>query len=55
MIIKKFIKGPLGNNNYVVIDEESHEAALIDCSDSWDDILEFIQSQNATLKYILLT
>lgn len=55
MLIKKFIKGPLGNNNYVVIDEESHEAVLIDCSDSWDDILEFIQSQNATLKYILLT
>jgi glyoxylase-like metal-dependent hydrolase (beta-lactamase superfamily II) len=55
MIVKKFIKGPLGNNNYVVIDEESHEAVLIDCSDSWDDVLEFIQSQNATLKYILLT
>ena len=55
MIVKKFIKGPLGNNNYVIIDEESHEAVLVDCSDSWDDILEFIQSQNATLKYILLT
>ena len=55
MIVKKFIKGPLGNNNYVIIDEESHEAVLIDCSDNFDDVLDFIQSHNATLKYILLT
>ena len=55
MIIQKFTKGPLGNNNYVVIDEESHEAVLIDCSDNFDDVLTFIQSHNATLKYILLT
>ena len=45
MIIKNFIKGLLHNNNYV----------LIDCTKSDDDIMEYIISQNAKLKYILLT
>ncbi len=55
MIIQKFKKAPLGNNNYVVIDEDSHEAVLIDCSQDPQDMFNYIQSQNATLKYILLT
>ncbi|MBD5405433.1 MBL fold metallo-hydrolase [bacterium] len=56
MIIKKFIKnGPLQNNNYVIIDEESREAVLIDCSEPTDDIMDYIKEQGADLKYILLT
>ncbi len=55
MIIQKFIKGPLGNNNYVVIDEESHEAIIIDCTQNPQDMLDFINSKSAKLKYILLT
>ena len=42
MIIKKFIKNPLDNNNYVVIDEISREALLIDCSEPSDDIIDYI-------------
>lgn len=55
MIVKRFIKGPLQNNNYVIIDEESREAVLIDCSEPSDDIMDYIKEQGATLKYILLT
>ena len=32
MIIKTFIEPPIENNNYLVIDEISREAVLIDCS-----------------------
>ena len=55
MIIKTFIEPPLDNNNYVVIDDESHEAVLIDCSHPDDSIMDYIRGQGANLKYILLT
>lgn len=55
MIIQKFSKGPLGNNNYVIIDEISHEAIIIDCTEKPQDMLNYITSQKASLKYILLT
>ena len=54
MIIKTFIEPPIENNNYLVIDESSKEAALIDCSSVDDNILLELKKQNATLKYILL-
>lgn len=55
MIVKKFIKNPLNNNNYVVIDEVSKEALLVDCSEPCDDIIDYINNYGAKLKYILLT
>ena len=55
MIIKTFIEPPLDNNNYVIIDEESHEAVLIDCSHPDDSVMDYIRGQGAKLKYILLT
>lgn len=55
MIIKTFLEKPLDNNNYVIIDEETLEAVLIDCSHSDDAIMDYIREQGATLKYILLT
>lgn len=55
MIVKRFIKGPLQNNNYVIIDEGTKEAVLIDCSEPTDDIADYIREQGAELKYILLT
>ena len=55
MIVKRFIRNPLQNNNYVIIDEESREAVLIDCSEPADDIMDYIKEQGAELKYILLT
>ena len=70
MIIKTFIEPPIDNNNYLLIDEESREAALIDCSsiDIWDKVpapngtvgvsaagSNRAEVENVHLKYILLT
>lgn len=70
MIIKTFIEPPIDNNNYLIVDENTGDAALIDCSapDIWDKIPYGSGSAAATvsgknraqldginLKYILLT
>lgn len=55
MIIKNFIEPPLENNNYLIIDEESKEAALIDCSADDENVTIELKKNNASLKYILLT
>lgn len=55
MIIKTFIEPPIDNNNYLVVDEETKEAALIDCSAIDDNIRIAIKELGAKLKYILLT
>ncbi|MCM1003793.1 MAG: MBL fold metallo-hydrolase [Candidatus Gastranaerophilales bacterium] len=55
MLVKNFIEPPIDNNNYLIIDEESKEAALIDCSAVDDDIRQELKAQGARLKYILLT
>lgn len=55
MIIKNFIEPPIDNNNYLLIDEKSKEAALVDCSSVDNRIWEELKNNNATLKYILLT
>lgn len=55
MILKTFIEPPIGNNNYLIIDEESKEAALIDCSAIDKDIENAVKENGAKLKYILLT
>lgn len=55
MIIKTFIEPPIENNNYLIIDEISKEAALIDCSAYDENIFIELRNQNAILKYVLLT
>ena len=55
MIIKTFIEPPIENNNYLIIDEESKEAALIDCSAEDENIDLELKKHGATLKYVLLT
>ncbi len=55
MIIKTFIEPPIENNNYLIIDEESKEAALVDCSAYDENILIELKKQGVKLKYILLT
>lgn len=55
MIIKTFIEPPIDNNNYLIIDEETKNAALIDCSSIDDRIDDELEKQGANLKYILLT
>ena len=55
MIIKTFIEPPIDNNNYLIIDDETKDAALIDCSSIDDRIDDELEKQGANLKYILLT
>ena len=70
MIIKTFIEPPIDNNNYLLIDEDTKYAALIDCSsiDIWDKVpspngtvavtstgTNRGEIGNINLKYILLT
>jgi len=55
MIIKTFKEPPIENNNYLIIDEETKEAALIDCSFVDSNVTKTIEEHGAKLKYILLT
>lgn len=57
MILKTFVEPPIDNNNYLVIDKESKEAVLIDCSSSElnEKVRIVLDEFNANLKYILLT
>lgn len=55
MIIKTFVEPPIDNNNYLLIDEQSKEAALVDCSAVDSNINDALSESGATLKYILLT
>lgn len=55
MILKIFREPPIDNNNYLLIDEESKEAALIDCSAVDSDIKNTLEQYGTKLKYILLT
>ena len=56
MIIKTFVEAPIENNNYLIIDEDSKEAVLVDCSgEILEKIEPILQEKNAVLKYILLT
>ena len=55
MELKTFIKGPIDANNYLLIDESSKDAILIDCSDSDDSYVDEIKNLGVNLKMILLT
>lgn len=58
MIIKTYIEPPIENNNYLIIDEETKDAALVDCSSPniWEDLHSAGQNGvDYNLKYILLT
>jgi hydroxyacylglutathione hydrolase len=55
MIIKKLIAGVYGANCYILMDEETKEAAVIDPGGDIDDIEKQLQSLGAKVKYILLT
>lgn len=54
-IVRKFVLGPIEDNNYLLVDETSKEAVLIDCTEKSDQIFSVIQEYDAKLKYILLT
>lgn len=55
MILEQFVIGFLDVNNYLLVDEETKEAVLIDCTEKSSKIDEAIKRHGAKLKYILLT
>lgn len=55
MIIKTFPMGLIGTNAYLLIDEESKEAVVIDLGGDFEVIKDEIEKYNAKLKYILNT
>ncbi len=55
MDIITYITGPIDANNYLVFDESTKEAVLIDCSDYREDIINEVKQNDLNVKYILLT
>ena len=49
------VVGELSTNCYLLIDEQTREAALIDPADSPDQLTALIEREGVTLRYILLT
>ncbi len=55
MIIKAIPNGVLSANTYVMVDEETKEAAIVDCGGEFEIIKDELSKHNAKLKYILNT
>ncbi len=53
MIVKTEVFAPIDNNCYLIVDEKTNEAALVDCS-AWNGKMKALIG-DAELKYILLT
>lgn len=55
MIIKQFIAGLIENNMYLVMDEKSHDAVLIDAPQDIPELKKVVDKLGANVKYILIT
>lgn len=55
MAIRRYSLGPMDNNTYLIVDEATHEAALVDPSFDSESILSDIEANGYTLRYILNT
>jgi hydroxyacylglutathione hydrolase len=56
MTIKQFCSGPFGTNSYLVFDEKSKEALLIDSPpESADLVIKEVKDHGLTVKYIVNT
>lgn len=53
--IKQFIAGQLENNMYLVMDEDTRKAVLIDATELIPEILDTVKELGADVQYILLT
>lgn len=53
--IQTFILGPIQNNTYLVIDDESKQAALVDPSTPSKLVLDYLENNNLELRLILIT
>ncbi|MBE6047161.1 MAG: MBL fold metallo-hydrolase [Clostridium sp.] len=55
MIVKQVITGEIQENCYIVIDEKTKKAFMVDPGDEGDRIAELVDSLGIKLEYILLT
>ena len=55
MRIKKFVLGVYEENSYLIIDDETNDAIVIDPGEGPSALLEIISSSNLSVKYILNT
>ena len=55
MIIKKVVVGPLEENAYIVADEVSKEAVVIDPGDEPDRIMDLIHSNGFNVRAVICT
>ena len=55
MRVKKFVLGVYEENSYLIIDDETDEAIVIDPGEGPSALLETISSSNLSVKYILNT
>lgn len=55
MIIKNISASSMDNRNYLLVDENSNKAVLIDASETPDDVIKTIDDANVKVEYILLT
>lgn len=55
MHLETCIAGPIQANNYLLTDEKSKEAVIIDCSANLTKFLKYIKEHELKVKYILLT
>jgi glyoxylase-like metal-dependent hydrolase (beta-lactamase superfamily II) len=54
-MILTFVEGAIEDNNYLIFEEKSKDAILIDCTNPSKDIDDAIEKYNLNLKYLLLT
>ena len=55
MILKVIPVGPLQANAYIVADEETREAVVIDPGDEGDRVLEVVKANNLKINEIICT
>ena len=55
MLVEKIPQGPIGANTYIVFDENSKEAVLVDLAGDICEIKPKLEKLGANLKYVLLT
>ena len=55
LIIRHQITGPIETNCYLVYDNQTMEAALIDVGDDIDTLMQYIEENRLEIEYILCT
>ena len=55
MILKQIKAGPFEANNYLIIDENTKKAAMVDASGDFEKVKSLLDEYGATLEKILLT